>query len=97
AISRSVELAKRGVASVEIAYALLALAEVRRQRGMREDAERLGDEARRAVGACADPGILTALLAGVERRLHVTPRKRVRGRAEPEALSDAELGVLRLL
>ena len=29
--------------------------------------------------------------------MHVTPRKQVRGRAEPEALSDAELGVLRLL
>ena len=39
AIGRAVELAKRGVASVEIAYALLALAELRRQQGLREAAD----------------------------------------------------------
>ena len=73
AIGRAVELAKRGVASVEIAYALLALAELRRQQGLREAAVRLRDEARRAVRSCADPGILRELLSRLERRLRLTP------------------------
>ena len=97
AIGRAVELAKRGVASVEIAYALLALAELRRQQGLREAVERLHDEARRAVRACADPGILRELLSRLERRLRLTPRRRKHGAPAPEALTDAELAVLRLL
>lgn len=97
AIKRAVELAKRGVASVEIAYALLALVEVRRQQGARADAERLYDEARRAVRSCADPGVLRELLTRLERRLRLTPRKHQQGEPRPEALSDAELAVLRLL
>src|SRR5205823_9607765 len=52
-IGRAVELARRGVASVEIAYALLALAELRREQGLREEAVRLHREARRAVRSCA--------------------------------------------
>jgi LuxR family transcriptional regulator, maltose regulon positive regulatory protein len=97
AISRAVELAKRGVASVEIAYTLLALAELRRQQGRREEAQRLHDEARHAVRSCADPGILGELLSRLERRLRLTPRRNTRGGPAPEALTDAELDVLRLL
>ena len=96
-ISSAVELARRGVASVEIAYALLALADVRRRRGLREDAERLHNEARVAVRSCADPGVLRELLAGLERRLQLTPRKQDLGGPTPQALTDAELAVLRLL
>ena len=96
-IGRAVELAKRGVASVEIAYALLALAELRRQQGNREAAVRLHNEARRAVSSCADPGILRELLSRLERRLRLTPRKHENGGPAPEALTDAELAVLRLL
>jgi LuxR family transcriptional regulator, maltose regulon positive regulatory protein len=97
ALGRAVELAKRGVASVEIAYALLALAELRRQQGNREAAESLHEEARRAVRACADPGILRELLSRLERRLRLTPRRRQHGASAPEAVTDAELAVLRLL
>jgi LuxR family transcriptional regulator, maltose regulon positive regulatory protein len=97
ALGRAVELAKRGVASVEIAYTLLALAELRRDQGLREAAAQLHDQARRAVRSCADPGILRELLARLERRLRLTPRKHDHGRGAPEALTDAELTVLRLL
>jgi LuxR family maltose regulon positive regulatory protein len=97
AIGRAVELAKRGVASVEIAYTLLSLAELRRQEGLRQEAMRLHDEARRAVRSCADPGILRELLSRLERRLRLTPRKHERGIPAPEPLSDAELAVVRLL
>jgi LuxR family transcriptional regulator, maltose regulon positive regulatory protein len=97
AIGRAVQLAKRGVASVEIAYTLIALAELRRQQGRREEAMRLHNEAQRAVRACADPGILRELLSRLERRLRLTPRKHEQGGPSPEALTDAELEVLRLL
>ena len=97
AIGRAVELAERGVASVEIAYTLLALAELRRQQGLREAAVRLHNEARRAVRSCADPGILRELLSQLERRLRLTPRRHNRGGPAPEALTDAELAVLQLL
>jgi LuxR family transcriptional regulator, maltose regulon positive regulatory protein len=97
AIGRAVELAERGVASVEIAYTLMALAELRRQQGLREESVRLHNEAQRAVHACADPGILRELLSRLERRLRLTPRKHEHGGPTPEALTDAELEVLRLL
>jgi LuxR family maltose regulon positive regulatory protein len=97
AIGRAVELAKRGVASVEIAYTLLALAELRRGQGLREEAARLHNEAQRAVRSCADPGILRELLSRLERRLRLTPRKHEHGGPAPENLTDAELAVLGLL
>ena len=58
---------------------------------------RLHNEARRAVSSCADPGILRELLSRLERRLRLTPRKHENGGPSPEALTDAELAVLRLL
>jgi LuxR family maltose regulon positive regulatory protein len=95
-IGRALELAQRGVASVEIAYGLAALADVRHRRGRRDEALELGARARRAVRACADPGILRELLAKIERRLRL-PSGRGHDRAStPEPLSDAELAVLRL-
>src|SRR5437763_12672419 len=96
-IGRAVELAKRGVASVEIAYTLLALAELRRQQGLRQEAMGLHNEARRAVRSCADPGILRELLSRLERRLRLTPRKHEHGVPAREPLTDAELAVLQLL
>jgi LuxR family maltose regulon positive regulatory protein len=96
AIARALELAQRGVASVEIAYALAALADVRHWRGRREEALALSERARGAVRACTDPGILRELLARIERRLRL-PSGRGHGSAPAsEELSDAELGVLRL-
>jgi LuxR family maltose regulon positive regulatory protein len=95
---RATELARRGVASIEIAYSLLALASTRQRLGRHEEARRIYEEARRAVANCEDPGILNGALARTERRLRLTPHPRAaRTSGSKEALSDAELSVLRLL
>jgi LuxR family maltose regulon positive regulatory protein len=91
-----VELASRGVALVEIAYGLVALAEVRHERGMNDDAQVLRRRARAAIRGCADAGILGELMMRLERRLAVEPRAASRS-GTGEALSEAELAVLRLL
>ena len=96
AIAHAVELANRGVALVEIAYGLVALAEVRHERGRNDEAQLLRQRARAAVGGCADAGILGELMMRLERRLAVEPQAApTSGTGEP--LSDAELAVLRLL
>jgi len=53
-------------------------------------------EARQAVEACADPGVLPELVARVERRLRLVPSRAIQTPYE-EDLSDRELAVLRLL
>jgi ATP/maltotriose-dependent transcriptional regulator MalT len=95
---RATELARRGVASIEIAYSLLALARIRQRLGRHDDARRLYDQARAAVAKCEDPGILTDRLVRTERALRFTPRAQAsKAGAAHDALSDAELSVLRLL
>ena len=95
---RATELARRGVASIEIAYSLLALAGIRQRLGRYDEARRIYDEARKAVAGCEDPGILNERLARAERRAQFAPRPRAgRTSRSGEALSDAELSVLRLL
>jgi ATP/maltotriose-dependent transcriptional regulator MalT len=86
------------VASIEIVYSLLTLATVRQRQGRHDEARALHEQARQAVRACNDPGILRDRLARTERRLRLQRRdagKRASGEAEP--LSAAELNVLRLL
>jgi LuxR family maltose regulon positive regulatory protein len=95
---RALELARRGVASIEIAYTLLTLAAIRQRLGRHEDAERIRDAASRAVSNCEDPGILRERLARVERgarSLPAAPNRR--SPAANDRLSQAELSVLRLL
>jgi len=95
---RASELARRGVASIEIAYSLLALAGVRQRLGHYDDARRIYEEARTAVARCEDPGILNEGLARAGRRTKFAPPTRGgRTTGGGEALSDAELSVLRLL
>jgi len=95
---RATELARRGVASIEIAYSLLALAGIRQRLGRHGEARRIYDEARKAVARCEDPGILNERLARAERRAKFAPPPRAgRESGGSEALSDAELSVLRLL
>jgi LuxR family maltose regulon positive regulatory protein len=95
---RATELARRGVASIEIAYSLLALAGIRQRLGRHEEARRLYDDARTAVAKCEDPGILKERLAQAERRAKFAPPRRAgRMSGSSDALSDAELSVLRLL
>ena len=95
---RATELARRGVASIEIAYSLLAVAEIRGRLGRHDEARRIYEEARKAVARCEDPGVLGERLARAERRARFGPPARAgRSAGRDEALSDAELSVLRLL
>jgi ATP/maltotriose-dependent transcriptional regulator MalT len=98
ALLRATELARRGVASIEIAYSLLALAGIRQRLGRYEEARRIYEEARKAVARCEDPGILKDRLGRAERRVQFAPHapaSRTSGGAD--ALSESELSVLRLL
>jgi LuxR family maltose regulon positive regulatory protein len=95
-IERGVELSRRGVAAVEIAYALLSKAEALQLQGDRDGATEVLREARRAVDDCPEPGILTEMLARTERRLHRAPGRRD-GDGAADELTERELAVLRLL
>ena len=98
ALLRATELARRGVASIEIAYSLLALASIRQRLGRHEEARRIYEQARTAIAKCEDPGILNDRLGRIERALRFTAHAQApKAGASHEALSDAELSVLRLL
>jgi LuxR family maltose regulon positive regulatory protein len=97
-VLRSTELARRGVASIEIAYSLLVLAGIRQRLGQADEARRIYEETRVAIGGCQDPGILSERLRRTERGLRFAPQSRAtRTSSQGEALSEAELSVLRLL
>jgi LuxR family maltose regulon positive regulatory protein len=96
AIMRSVELSRRGVAAVEIAYALLFQAEARQLGGDPAGARMTLKEARRAVEECPEPGILREMLARTERRLQRGSLRHTGG-ASADELTERELAVLRLL
>ena len=96
-LRRATELARRGVASIEIAYSLLALAGIRQRLGRHDEARRIYDEARNAVASCEDPGILNERLARAERKVKLAPRARPSRTNGGVALSESELSVLRLL
>jgi LuxR family maltose regulon positive regulatory protein len=98
ALLRASELARRGVASIEIAYSLLALASIRQRLGRHGEARRIYDAAGKAVARCEDPGILKDRLARTQHGLQLTPHPRpATASRSREALSDAELSVLWLL
>ena len=92
---RGVKLSRRGVASVEIGYALLSQAEASRLAGESDKAAITMREARTAVEACARPGILEEMVHRTERRLGRASRADRNGDAAD--LTDRELSVLRLL
>jgi LuxR family maltose regulon positive regulatory protein len=97
-LARALALARRGIASIEIAYTLLALAAVRQRLGRGEDARHAYQEGREAVVGCEDPGILRERLRRLERsRQFGSPARSPRSPGPSDALSDAELSVLRLL
>ena len=64
--------------------------------GDRRAANGMLREARHAVAACADPGVLPELVASVERKLRLAPSRGTQT-AYDEDLSERELAVLRLL
>jgi LuxR family maltose regulon positive regulatory protein len=85
--ARAVELTRRGSVRIELAYALLALADVLEAAG---DAASVAvrREAQEVVDSCRDPGILSRRVARTERRPAA---------ALGEELTTKELDVLRLL
>ncbi|MGH3032974.1 MAG: LuxR C-terminal-related transcriptional regulator [Gaiellaceae bacterium] len=98
AIARAVELSHRGAGLLEIAFALLALAQVRQGQGDAGEARELLREAHRLAEWCPDPGTLVEMLSAAERDLRIAPRARARRSLLPgEDLSDRELDVLRLM
>jgi LuxR family transcriptional regulator, maltose regulon positive regulatory protein len=98
AARRGLEIARRGQATLETAWALLCLARIRLRAGDRPDARAQLDAARQIITGCANPGILADRLAGIERSL--APRTGTPGRsqAQPsELLSRREQEILQWL
>jgi LuxR family maltose regulon positive regulatory protein len=96
ALTRGVELARRGDAKFDLSYGLLTHAGVKGALGDRRAAKDMLREARQTAEACVDPGVLPELVARVERRLRLVPSRATRAPYE-EDLSERELAVLRLL
>jgi LuxR family transcriptional regulator, maltose regulon positive regulatory protein len=95
---RAGELARRGGLRLELAFALLLLARVKRRRRDHAAARSLAHEARDVLAACPDPGELRALLARTEHSLQVSPTRRgARALAADVELTARELTILRLL
>jgi len=95
-IEHGVELSRRGVAAVEIAYALLSKAEAQQLKGDSAGARKALQEARLVVDDCPEPGILKEMLARTERRLQRGPHRRT-GDGRADELTERELTLLRLL
>jgi ATP/maltotriose-dependent transcriptional regulator MalT len=97
-LARARELAGRGVASIEIAYTLLTLGALRARQGASAAARELQSEAEAVIRRCADPGIIRDMLARSRRPPTNGGRPSlVRAGDTADAISNAELSVLRLL
>ena len=96
-VRHAVELSRRGLARIELAYGLLTLAEISLRHGDRGSANELVAEAQEALDHCRDPGVVgrlaTDLAERLGRRAHRGPRKVVSG----DDLTERELAVLALL
>jgi len=91
---RGLELAQRGQARLETAFALLCLARIGCRDGNIDDARARLRAARQIIASCADPGVLTELLARTERvlTLHTGAASVARGRpAEPLSVREQEI------
>jgi LuxR family maltose regulon positive regulatory protein len=95
-LARGTELARRGDARFEQVYGLAAYARLKGRLGDHPGAMDLLIEAREALAACVDPGVLQGLVARAEQDLRVTAR-RTTPMTYTEDLSDKERAVLRLL
>ena len=93
AADRARQLSERGIASVEMAYAAIELAQMQRSTGDDDGARLALDDARSAVAACPEPGILTDMVERAGRRRGRTPR----GVPRSPDLTDRERALLRLL
>jgi LuxR family maltose regulon positive regulatory protein len=91
---RGLELARRGRARLETACALLCLARIGSRGENSDDARARLRAARQIIASCADPGVLTELLARTERvlSLHAGAASVACGRpAEPLSVREQEI------
>jgi LuxR family maltose regulon positive regulatory protein len=91
-------LGRRSARRLDLALALISLARLKRRAGEHSGARSLARQAREAVAACPDPGVLSELLAQTERSLQLAsaPGSAPMLAADLE-LSERELTLLRLL
>jgi LuxR family maltose regulon positive regulatory protein len=94
---KSLELARRGRARLEVADALLCLARLRATRGEISSAREFLAQASEAVAACPDPGIVAEVAANTTRRLSASRGDTSSVTLTVGELSPRERDVLRLL
>jgi LuxR family maltose regulon positive regulatory protein len=98
AYAHATKLARRGGRRLDLALALISLARLKRRARDHAGARSLAREARQALAACPDPGVLRELLTRTERSLQLAsaPASAPVLAADLE-LSERELTLLRLL
>jgi LuxR family maltose regulon positive regulatory protein len=94
---RSLELARRGRARLEVADALLCLARLREGKGEVPSAREFLTRATETIAACPDPGILAGVVTRTARRSITSRGGTSAGGMSPGELSPRERDVLRLL
>jgi LuxR family maltose regulon positive regulatory protein len=97
-LAQAVALGRRGVGVVDQAYALVTLADLRRELGDRRSARKLVIEARGLINKAPDPGpVVPHLLEQAERSLRLVTQPQGTGMAVGEELTAREQAVLGLL
>jgi LuxR family maltose regulon positive regulatory protein len=97
-LAQAVALGRRGVGVVDLAYALLMLADLRRELGDRRSARELVIEARGLINRAPDPGpVVPHLLEQAERSLRLVTQPQGTDMAVGEELTARERAVLGLL
>jgi len=94
-LEEAVDLSRRGLARIELAYGLLELASLQLRRGNGQAAAAAAAEAQDALAHCPDPGSVVELATALLQR--VGPPHPVRRLPYGEQLSQREAAVLALL
>ena len=97
AITEAVDLSRRGLARIELAYGLLELAAVQLKRGRRHMAANSVAEAESALAHCADSGAVANMASELASRLGRQPELTTQPHLFGEKLSTREAAVLALL
>ena len=98
AFTRAATLARRGGLRLDLPEALISLARLKRRQREHDAARALAREARQALDACPDPGVLSELLRKTERSLQLQTSRPPKSVLPADLeLSERELSILRLL